>query len=71
LFDWPSWQEEAERSLSNPEILETADLVTVRRLLTTRIRKDPFAEGHLASMFECGHIAANLRRLEEIREQMA
>jgi hypothetical protein len=69
-FDWPSWQEEAKRYVSDPEALETADVLTLRMLLTTHIRKDRFVEGHLTSMLECGHITAILRRLEKIREQM-
>ena len=69
-FDWPSWQKEAERYHSDPDALETADLLTLRKLLTTHVRKDRFVEGHLASMFECGHITAILRRLKAIREEM-
>lgn len=69
-FDWGSWQEEAERYVSAPEALETADLLVLRKLLTTHVRKDRFVEGHLASMLECGHITAILRRLKEIREQI-
>ena len=67
-FDWMSWQEEAERYVSVPEALEAADLLVLRKLLTTHVRKDRFVEGHLASMLECGHITAILRRLKEIRE---
>jgi hypothetical protein len=69
-FDWPSWQEEAKRFVADPEALKTADLLTLRKLLTTHVRKDRFVEGHMASMLECGHIAAILRRLGKIREQM-
>ena len=68
-FDWRSWQGEAERFVSDPEALETADLLTLRKLLTTHVRKDRFVEGHLASVLECGHITAILRRLGTIREQ--
>jgi hypothetical protein len=69
-FDWMSWQEEAERYISAPEALETADLLVLRKLLTTHVRKERFVEGHLASMLECGHITMILRRLRNIREQM-
>jgi len=69
-FDWTSWQEETERYVSAPETLETTDLLVLRKLLTTHVRKDRFIEGHLASMLECGHITAILRRLKEIREQI-
>ncbi len=69
-FDWPSWQDEAARYTSNPRALETADLLALRKLLTTHVRKDRFVEGHLASVLESGHITAILRRLETIREEM-
>jgi hypothetical protein len=69
-FDWSSWQREAERFVSDPEALETADLLTLRKLLTTHVRRDRFVEGHLAGMMECGHVAAILRRLGKIREQI-
>lgn len=70
VFDWVSWQEEAERYHSDPGALETADLLTLSKLLTTHVRRDRFVEGHLGSMMECGHIAAILRRLKAIREEM-
>ena len=44
LFDWPSCQEEAELFSSNPETLETADVLALRNLLTTRIRRDRFTD---------------------------
>lgn len=69
-FDWTSWQEEARRYVSDPEALETADALTLRKLLTTHVRKDRFVEGHFVGMLECGHITAILRRLKEIRERM-
>ena len=69
-FDWTSWQDEARRYFSDPESLETADLLTLRKLLTTHVRKDRFVEGHLGDMSERGHITAILRRLREIREGM-
>jgi hypothetical protein len=70
-FDWPSWQEEARRYIADPKALETADLLTLRKLLTMHLRKERFAEGHLADMLESGHITAILRRLRTIREQLA
>ena len=69
-FDWPSWQEEAERYYTDPHALETAGILTLRKLLITHVRKDRFAEGHLGSILERGHITAILRRLKAIREEM-
>lgn len=69
VFNWGSWQEEAQRIMSEPAVLQQADLLTLRKLLTTHIRKDRFVEGHLASVLESGHITAILRRLQNIRDQ--
>ena len=62
-FDWPKWQTKAERLVLDPKAIESASLGTLRKLLTTHVRKDRFCEGHLAAMFENGHILAILRRV--------
>lgn len=62
-FDWPEWQPEAERLTLDHAALSTADLLTLRKLLTTHVRKDRFCEGHLASVLGSGHIASVLRRI--------
>jgi ADP-ribosyl-[dinitrogen reductase] hydrolase len=69
-FDWTSWRKEAECYQTDSEALETADLLTLRKLLTVHVRAERFAEGHLASVFESGHITAILHRLKQIREKM-
>lgn len=69
-FDWPSWGDEARR-YEHEEILATADLETIRKLLTGHVRNDRFCEGHLLSVLESGLITAILRRLRVIREGMA
>lgn len=69
-FDWGEWQDVAEAIYHHPEQLATADLITVRRLLTLHIRKDRFCEGHLASMLEEGHISGILQRLKVLTEEM-
>jgi hypothetical protein len=70
-FDWTEWQEEAVRLVDSPEALRTTDLATLQKLLTTHVRKERFCEGHLAAMFECGHIAAILCRVKELRSAVA
>ena len=69
-FNWPDWKKEAQRYVSDPEALAGADLLTLRKLLTTHLRADRFIGGHLVSMLESGHIAAILRRLQSLREQI-
>jgi len=70
-FDWRNWSEEAKRYQSDRDALEASDLLTLRKLLTAHVRADRFVEGHLAGLFQSGHIAAILRRLKHIRDGMA
>jgi len=69
-FDWTEWQESAEEFVNLPEKIEKADATTIQKLLTTHCRKERFCEGHLAAMFENGHVVSLLRRLKVIREKM-
>ena len=66
---WFEWRDVAWEYVDSPEKIKSADVVTVQKLFTTHVRQDRFSEGHLASMFENGHIVALLRRLKEILEQ--
>ena len=69
-FRWTEWQHVASAYVASPDKVESADAVTIKKLFTTHVRKDRFCEGHLASTFEDGHIAALLRRLKDIRKTM-
>jgi hypothetical protein len=71
LYDLSTWQDEAIKYYEDPALLDTADLETIRKLLTLHIRKDRFCGGHLADMIERGHILAILRRLKDIRDEIA
>jgi hypothetical protein len=70
-FDWPSWQDEAERICNEPGELEKADLETIRKLLTLHLRKERFCEGHLASICESGLMLSTLLRLKALRDEGA
>ncbi|MEI7706386.1 MAG: DUF6508 domain-containing protein [Deltaproteobacteria bacterium] len=67
-FEGGSFQAQAEEYFEKPDRLDTADLDTLRRLLTLHVRKDRFADGHLLSMFQTGHMQAILRRLRSLHE---
>ncbi len=69
-FDWVAWQDSAKEFVYSPKKIETADATTIQKLLKTHSRKDRFCDGHLAAMFENGHIVALLRRLKAIRTEM-
>ncbi|WP_017302299.1 O-acetyl-ADP-ribose deacetylase [Nodosilinea nodulosa] len=69
-FNWVAWKDEAAKYLENPRQIESADLETLQKLITTHVRADRFNSGHLAQMVENGHILAILKRLAAIRRQM-
>lgn len=69
-FDWPQWQDEASRIVEDTAALQKADIETIRKLLTTHVRKDRFCEGHLLAMLQTGHINAILCRLNKILGEM-
>jgi hypothetical protein len=62
-FDWPAWEDEAEKLYENPKALASADRDTLRKLLTVHVRKDRFCEGHLAGVIRDGHVLTILKRL--------
>lgn len=68
-FDWGAWQDTAIRLFETPSELDKADLNTLRKLLTTHVRKDRFCEGHLVEMVTTGHIAAILSRAAVVPRQ--
>lgn len=65
-FNWGEWKDEAERYVNDPTAVQQADLETVCKLFTTHVRQDRFCEGHLAAMYDCGHLVAVLHRLRNI-----
>jgi hypothetical protein len=69
-FDWPGWQDRAKEYVDHPDLLASADLEILQKLLTTHVRKERFCSGHLAAMIRCGHLTAVLKRLAEIRQKM-
>ena len=69
-LDWAHWHKRAQQYQKDRTSVESADLATIRRLLTAHVRADRFTEGHLAAVLKSGHITAMLRRLKEIRDEM-
>ncbi|MFU8772234.1 MAG: ADP-ribosylglycohydrolase family protein [Anaerolineales bacterium] len=69
-FDWMKWWE-GKQLVDNPTLLSRANLQTLRKLLTAHVSADRFTEGHLAAMFESGHISRILNRMEEIHHSRA
>jgi O-acetyl-ADP-ribose deacetylase len=66
-YDYPSWQPEAIKYVEDPKLLESADLLTLQKLLTLHVRKERFCSGHLASVIDEGHLLKILERLKKLR----
>ena len=64
------WQETAREYVEDPAKVESADAETIQKLLTTHVRKERFFEGHLAAMFENGHVVALLQKAQGDSRQL-
>lgn len=64
--DWRPWVDEARACMAEPGRLQTANLLTLRRLLTVHIRSERFNDGHLALVFQHGQMVAILQRLQAL-----
>jgi O-acetyl-ADP-ribose deacetylase len=56
------------RIAEHPEVLASADLETICKLLTVCARRDRFCEGHFGVVIENGEMLAIVRRLAEIHQ---
>ena len=65
-FDWSNWEYGVKLS-RNPELIQKANLLTLRKLMTAHIRNDRFCEGHLASVFKSGLVVKILERLRTLK----
>lgn len=63
-FDWPSW--DVKQALND---IDTADLETLRKLLTVFVRKERFCGGFLAGLCSNGMVQKILLRLEVVAGQ--
>ena len=67
-FNWPKWQSEAMKYQKDPDLIDSADLLTIQKLLTLHIRKERFQEGHLAEIIKSGFLQKILKRLVGLKE---
>ena len=68
-FDWGAWQEEAVRYVNDVTLLEEADLETLRKLLTTHVRKIVFAKGILIICLNVGTSPQYLSGCSNLKSQ--
>ncbi len=67
-FAWPAWSKSpaGARLLEDPELIASADVKTLSRLLTVILRSERFTEGAIAGYWFRGTIPAILRRAAEL-----
>jgi len=56
--------------IDNPELLESVDLLILRKLLTLHVKKERFCSGHLASVIDTGHLVKIFERLKELKTNL-
>jgi hypothetical protein len=66
-FDWSSWNYGIKLT-QNHNLLQKANLLTLRKLITAHIRRERFCEGHLASAFQSGLVIRVLERIQRIAD---
>ena len=62
---------EAHAMLNDDDVISSASLDQIKTMLTYCVRGERFADGHWAHMLESGRVAALLRRLAELREELS
>ena len=63
-FDWSSWDEGREIA-SDLSRVASADLLTIRKLITALVRNERFCEGALQDAYERGLIRAIILRIKD------
>lgn len=62
-FDWMGFGKQADQLIDKPELLEKADLETMRKLFTAHSRNEALNDGHMADMIDKGHFQKAVARL--------
>ncbi|MDD4299551.1 MAG: DUF6508 domain-containing protein [Methanomicrobium sp.] len=63
---WQDWTGLAETYFGNPEMLESADIETIRKILTVHVRIDRLFPGDIADLINKDYISAIFDRLADI-----
>ena len=61
---WKGWEKAIQKYINFPNLIATADMETLIKILTVHIRKENYKKGHIADMIECGQFEKILTRLK-------
>jgi len=64
---WQGWTSEAEYYFGNPELIKSADIETIRKILTVHVRIDRLFPGEIADLIKRGYILKILERIETLK----
>ncbi|MBN2734037.1 MAG: hypothetical protein JXQ82_04165 [Methanomicrobiaceae archaeon] len=62
---WQGWTSEAEYYFGNPEMIASADIETLRKILTVHVRIDRLFPGDIADIIKRGYLSAILNRIND------
>jgi len=66
----PGWDERMQAFATDPTRMQAADLLTVRKVLTTVVRRERFCDGSIQSAFGTGLVQAAMLRLRELADAL-
>lgn len=66
-FDWSNWSYGIKLS-QNHNLIQKANLLTLRKLITAHVKQDRFCDGHLASVFQSGLVIRVLERIQRFAD---
>lgn len=69
LFDWDTFLASLGRPPEDPTLLATADIETLKKIVTAHIRIERFVRGHLQALIAAGYFTAFLDRLQVLNTQ--
>lgn len=69
-FDWAEFQKNNRKFFENPDMLQEANIITLKKILTTIIRGDRFNSGFLAHYIDNNYLLNIIIRLNEIYEEI-
>ncbi|HEV7239041.1 MAG TPA: DUF6508 domain-containing protein [Thermoanaerobaculia bacterium] len=66
VFDWIAWKNALGVDPFDPSHIASADLETIRKVLTYAVRENRFSDGSLAARCSDGSMERAIRRLAEL-----
>ncbi|MDD3978074.1 MAG: DUF6508 domain-containing protein [Methanomicrobium sp.] len=66
---WQGWTGEAETYFGHPELIASADIETIRKILTVHVRIDRLFPGDIADLINRGYLTTIIERINNIYKE--